>query len=83
MSITAFMQDSWKALFPNLTINAGRALGEADHHEASDDVTYINIDHFSPRVGFSWDFSRTARRSFRLLRALRAEHPDGHEHPLA
>jgi hypothetical protein len=26
-----------------------------------DDITYINVNHFSPRVGFSWDFLNNGR----------------------
>jgi hypothetical protein len=66
-----FLQDSWKAL-PSLTVNAGvrweRQLikgasytGEPGSLVTGPLKTYINIDHFSPRVGFSWDFLKDGK----------------------
>ncbi len=63
---SAFAQDSWKVL-PNLTINAGvrweqQLIQGASYTGAEGSLvqgpltTYININHFSPRVGVSWDF---------------------------
>ncbi|MGE5278733.1 MAG: TonB-dependent receptor [Acidobacteriota bacterium] len=49
----AYAQDRWNVL-SNLTINAG-VRWEKQLIRGLNDVTYINIDHFSPRVGFAWD----------------------------
>ncbi len=49
-----FAQDRWSVL-PNLTINAG-VRWEKQVIKGLDNITFINIDHFSPRVGFAWDF---------------------------
>ncbi len=49
-----FIQDRWQIL-GNLTVNAG-VRWEKQLIRGLDDITYIDIDHFSPRVGFTWDF---------------------------
>jgi hypothetical protein len=48
-----FAQDRWSVL-PNLTINAGVRWEKQVVHGLND-VIYLNINHFSPRVGFAWD----------------------------
>jgi outer membrane receptor protein involved in Fe transport len=57
--LAAFVQDRWQVL-PNLTVNAG-VRWEQQLIRGLDDLTYINIDHFSPRVGFTWDFMNNGR----------------------
>ena len=52
--IAAFIQDRWQIL-GNLTVNAG-VRWEKQLIRGLGDITYIDIDHFSPRVGFTWDF---------------------------
>ncbi|MET0618862.1 MAG: TonB-dependent receptor, partial [Thermoanaerobaculia bacterium] len=52
--IAAFIQDRWQIL-GNLTVNAG-VRWEKQLIRGLGDLTYIDIDHFSPRVGFTWDF---------------------------
>jgi hypothetical protein len=55
----AFIQDRWQIL-SNLTVNAG-VRWEKQLIKGLDDITYIDIDHFSPRVGFTWDFLNNGR----------------------
>ena len=64
-----FLQDRWSVL-PNLTINAGvrwerqlirGASFTGDPVVQGPLTTYINVDHFSPRVGFTWDFLGNGR----------------------
>ena len=50
----AFVQDRWQIL-SNLTVNAG-VRWEKQLIKGLDNITFIDIDHFSPRVGFTWDF---------------------------
>ena len=50
----AFIQDRWQIL-SNLTVNAG-VRWEKQLIKGLDNITYIDIDHFSPRVGVTWDF---------------------------
>jgi hypothetical protein len=57
--LAAFLQDRWNVL-PNLTINAGLRW-EKQRIVGLNDIAYINVDHFSPRVGFSWDFLGNGR----------------------
>ncbi len=52
--LAAFIQDRWQIL-SNLTVNAG-VRWEKQMIRGLDNITYIDIDHFSPRVGFTWDF---------------------------
>jgi outer membrane receptor protein involved in Fe transport len=69
-----FAQDSWKVL-PNLTVNAGvrwekQLIKGASYSGDVPNVvegplqTYIDINHFSPRVGVSWDFLNDGRTKF-------------------
>jgi hypothetical protein len=51
--IAAFIQDRWTPI-PSLTINAG-VRWEKQLIRGLNDVTYIDINHFSPRLGFAWD----------------------------
>jgi hypothetical protein len=57
--LAAFVQDRWSVL-SNLTINAG-VRWEQQRIVGLNDVTYINVDHFSPRVGVTWDFLKNGR----------------------
>ncbi len=50
----AYVQDRWNVL-PNLTVNAG-VRWEKQEIKGLDNITYIDINHFSPRVGVTWDF---------------------------
>jgi Carboxypeptidase regulatory-like domain/TonB dependent receptor-like, beta-barrel len=54
-----FIQDRWQIL-GNLTLNAG-VRWEKQLIRGLDNLTYIDIDHFSPRVGFTWDFMNNGR----------------------
>jgi hypothetical protein len=54
-----YAQDRWSVL-PNLTINAGLRWEKQVVHGLND-VVYININHFSPRVGFAWDPSNDGK----------------------
>ena len=49
-----FLQDRWQVL-SNLTVMAGLRW-EKQLIRGLDNFTFIDIDHFSPRVGFAWDF---------------------------
>jgi len=72
---SAFAQDSWKIL-SNLTLNAGvrwtKQLIKGASYDTQPDgtlvqgplATYININHFSPRVGVSWDFLKDGKTKF-------------------
>ena len=57
--LAAFVQDRWSVL-QNLTINAG-VRWEQQRIVGLNDVTFINVDHFSPRVGVTWDFLKDGR----------------------
>ena len=59
---SGYLQDTWKVL-PNLTVNAGVRY-EQQLLKGLGDVTYINVNHFSPRVGFSWDFLNNGKSRF-------------------
>ena len=52
-NLSFFAQDKWSVL-PNLTVNAG-IRWEQEKVRGLNEITYINVNHFSPRVGFSWD----------------------------
>ena len=54
-----FIQDRWQIL-SNLTVNAG-VRWEKQLIKGLDNITFIDIDHFSPRVGFTWDFLNNGR----------------------
>ena len=55
----AFIQDRWQIL-SNLTVNAG-VRWEKQLIKGLDNITFIDVDHFSPRVGFTWDFLNNGR----------------------
>lgn len=55
----AYIQDRWEILH-NLTLNAG-VRWEKQEIKGLGNITYINIDHFSPRVGVTWDFLNNGR----------------------
>lgn len=55
----AFVQDRWNVL-ENLTVNAGVRFDQQWVH-GLDNITFINVNHFSPRVGFTWDFLKNGR----------------------
>jgi hypothetical protein len=57
--LAVFLQDRWTVL-PNLTVNAG-VRWEEQSIVGLDNVTFINVNHFSPRVGFTWDFLKNGR----------------------
>ncbi len=59
---SGYLQDTWKVL-PNLTVNAGVRY-EQQLLKGLGNVTYINVNHFSPRVGFSWDFLNNGKSRF-------------------
>ena len=42
------------AILPNLTFNAG-IRWEKEKIRGLNQIVYINVNHFSPRVGLSWD----------------------------
>jgi len=48
-----YLQDRWSPI-SNLSINAG-VRWEKQVIKGLNEVTYINVNHFSPRVGFAWD----------------------------
>ena len=54
-----YVQDRWEILH-NLTVNAG-VRWEKQEIQGLGDITYINVDHFSPRVGVTWDFLNNGR----------------------
>ena len=51
---SVYVQDRWRscATSPSTPAFAGRSR----RSRGSDDITYINVNHFSPRVGVTWDF---------------------------
>jgi hypothetical protein len=59
---SVFLQDRWSVL-KNLTINAG-VRWEKQLIKGVDDITFIDVDHFSPRIGFTWDFLNNGRTKF-------------------
>jgi hypothetical protein len=59
---SVFLQDRWSVL-NNLTINAG-IRWENQLIKGVDDITFINVNHFSPRIGFAWDFLNDGRTKF-------------------
>jgi hypothetical protein len=54
-----YLQDRWEIL-RNLTLNAG-VRWEKQEIKGLGNITYININHFSPRVGVTWDFLNNGR----------------------
>ena len=57
--LATYVQDRWSVL-PNLTVNAGIRWDKQLIH-GLDNITFINVDHFSPRVGVTWDFLKNGR----------------------
>jgi Carboxypeptidase regulatory-like domain/TonB-dependent Receptor Plug Domain len=57
--ISAFVQDRWSVL-RNLTVNAGVRY-ERELVRGLNNFTYLDMDHVSPRVGFTWDFLNDGR----------------------
>jgi len=57
--LSAFLQDNWR-VFEYLRLNAGVRY-EKQIIRGLGNKTYINIDHFSPRVGFTWDFLKDGK----------------------
>jgi len=55
----AYIQDRWNVL-SNLTVNVGVRFDQQWIH-GLDNITFINVNHFSPRVGFTWDFLKNGR----------------------
>src|SRR5262249_52108751 len=55
----AYLQDRWEILH-NLTLNVG-VRWEKQEIKGLGNITYIDINHFSPRVGFTWDFLNNGR----------------------
>ena len=56
---SVYARDRFSVL-PNLTINAG-VRWEKQLIKGLDQITFINVDHFSPRAGFTWDFLNDGR----------------------
>jgi hypothetical protein len=54
-----YFQDRWEILH-NLTVNVG-VRWEKQEIKGLGNITYIDINHFSPRVGFTWDFLNNGR----------------------
>ena len=52
-NFAVFVQDRWSIL-SNLTVNAG-VRWEKQKIRGLDDIVYIDVNHFSPRVGVTWD----------------------------
>jgi hypothetical protein len=59
---SVFLQDRWSVL-NNLTINAG-VRWENQLIKGVDNITFINVNHFSPRIGFAWDFLNDGKTKF-------------------
>ncbi len=59
---SVFLQDRWSVL-NNLTINAG-VRWEKQLIKGVDNITFIDVDHFSPRIGFAWDFLNDGKTKF-------------------
>jgi hypothetical protein len=57
--ISAYIQDRW-SVRNNLTINAGLRW-EKQLIRGLNNFTFINVNHFSPRVGFAWDFLKDGK----------------------
>ncbi|MGH9316118.1 MAG: TonB-dependent receptor, partial [Thermoanaerobaculia bacterium] len=57
--LAAYVQDRWSVL-TNLTLNAG-VRWEKQYIRGLDNITFIDVDHFSPRVGFTWDFLKNGK----------------------
>ena len=50
---SVYAQDRWSVM-QNLTLNVG-IRWEKEIIRGLDNITYIDVNHFSPRVGFTWD----------------------------
>ena len=57
--ISIYVRDRFSVL-PNLTVNAG-VRWEKQLIKGLDQITFIDVNHFSPRVGVTWDFMNDGR----------------------
>ena len=60
----AFIQD--RATFGRATVTAGLRYDDSKTTDVNTGATMLSFDHFSPRLGFTWDFSGEGRSVVRL-----------------